>query len=106
MGDLIMNYNEQELNLYIDGIISHMFSILPTYEETGMTDDLKYRIKYVQGQIKALLDSYDDFSALMSLELLSYISILSNIESHIELKKVVLKSCSLLEKLKVGDTLA
>ena len=103
MGDLIMNYNKEELNLYIDGIISHIFSLLPTYEETGMTEDLKYRIKYVQGQVKSLLDSYNEFPTLIALDLLSYISILSIAESHIELKKAVLKSCCLLGKLKAGD---
>ncbi|RHG19929.1 hypothetical protein DW272_01605 [Blautia obeum] len=98
-----MNYNKEELDLYINGIISHIFALLPTYEETGMTDDLKYRIKYVQGQVKTLLDSYDDFSIQTSLELLSYMSILSNIESHIELKKAVFRSCALLGELKAGD---
>lgn len=98
-----MNYNKEELNLYIDGIISHIFSLLPTYEETGMTDDLKYRIKYVQGQVKSLLDSCEEFSTPIALDLLSYISILSNVETHIELKKTVLKSCCLLNKLKAGE---
>ena len=100
---MTMNYNRDELNIYIDGIISHIFSLLPTYEETGMTDDLKYRIKYVQGQVKSLLDSYEEFSTPVGLDLISYISILSNIDTHIELKKVVLKSCNLLNKLKAGD---
>lgn len=101
-----MIYTNKEYNLCIDSIINHVFSILPLYEEQGMTEELRYKINFTSTQIHTLFNickNKNVHSSSYYLELISYLEMLKIAEDHANMRKSVLKICSLLSEMKVGE---
>lgn len=91
------------IDSYLDLLINQTFSILPLYEEHGVcqpllnkTDNLIYRM---QGFF-----AINDFDSDITTNILSYANSLKTLYKHNQIRRCVLKICSLLSKLKAVAT--
>ncbi len=101
-----MVYTNKEYNICIDSIINHVFSILPLYEEHGMTEELCYKINFTATQIHTLFKickNKNVHSSSYYLEVVSHLQMIKEAKNHADVRKSVLKICSLLSEMKVGD---
>lgn len=90
------------VNDYLNMLINQVFGILPMFEDNGMSDKLKSRITNVICKTNGFFLMMN-FNSRDSLQILSLLHELENAEEHKKVRTCVLRICSLLGKLKVGE---
>ncbi len=89
-------------NSYIELLINHTFSILPTYEEHGKCELIVQKIENLIHRLKGFF-SMNDFPLEITMDILSFMNALKDLDEHKAIRCCVLKTCSLLSQLKVVD---
>lgn len=90
------------INAYIDVLTNQVFSILPFFEENGNCETLSNKIDNINLKFIGFFKMIDCDSNVY-IEILSLMKTLQCSKSHIEIRRCVLKICSLLSSLKVVD---
>jgi hypothetical protein len=104
--EYLKRLSSSNINQYISDIIGRVYSILPLYETHGKTIILDNKIDGLYRNIDGFLCVYNQIyhsESHISLDIISYISELRFANKHKEVRLCVLKICSLLDSLKVGD---
>ena len=97
------NYNFHN-DTYIDTLINQVFSILPLYEESGLSLALTQKIDNIFHKVNGFFEM-NEFDSNITIDILSFINELKKCDNHSAVRCCVLKSCSLLSRLKVVDKL-
>lgn len=93
--------SKEKTNSYIDKLTNKIFSILPIYEEDGLSDSLMSRLDNI-------IMTFDGFSSLincsdeLTIDVMSLLLKIKKAKSHSEVRTCVLRVCSKLSSLKVG----
>lgn len=87
-------------NDYIDMLIKQTFSILPLYEENGRCLTLSQKVENLSRRMSGFF-KMNDFDSNTTIDILSFLNELKDLDNHREVRCCVLKTCSLLSKLKV-----
>lgn len=92
----------QDNNSYIDYLINQTFSILPSYEENGKCELLAQKIENLIHRLNGFF-VMNDFDVNVTMDILSFVNALKDLDNHKNVRCCVLKTCSLLSQLKVVD---
>ena len=110
-GDAVEKYEnitQENLNDYLSLLINQVYSLLPMYEDTFLKEELdeelfESRRDNIVDKVVGFFNLYQ-LDTLKVLDILSYLSVLKNINNHKEFRRIILKSVNLLSSLKVGDS--
>lgn len=93
---------KQELNRYVMSLVNKVYSILPTYEEQGLDEQLTEKVRGLLRNIGGFL-CVCEYDTIVCLDIISYLQELEFANTHKDVKACVLKVCNLLSGLRVGD---
>lgn len=96
---ILTNYR---INSYISSLTNKIFSILPLYEEEGLTESLMNRLDNVIMKVDGFLSLIDCEDEIV-FDIMSYLTKIKKAKNHAEVRTCVLKVCSTLSSMKVGD---
>lgn len=85
---------------YLNLLINQSFSILPLYEELGACDALINKVDNLICRMQGFF-TINQFDSGITTDILSYANSLRTMRGHHQIRKCVLKICSLLSRLKV-----
>lgn len=94
------NISIQDNNSYIDMLINQTFSVLPLYEENGQCLILSQKIENIFYRLSGFF-KMNDFNPIVTIDILSFANELKDSDNHEDIRRCVLKICSLLSRLKV-----
>ncbi len=93
-----------ELTNYIDSLINKVFALLPMFEESSLSDDNKTYFLSNQDSVITLINGnfalFNNYDSYVSLDIISRLESLKQIEEHSTYKKYIFKICHLLSHLK------
>lgn len=98
MDDKFISNND--INSYIEMLINQSFSILPVYEENGKCEILTQKIDNIFHRLSGFF-KMNNFDSKTTIDILSFVIELRDVDNHSEVRCCVLKICSLLSQLKV-----
>lgn len=88
---------------YLDLLINQSFSILPLYEEHGICESFINKVDNIIYRMQGFF-AINDFDSDITTDILSYANSLKTLYKHNQIRRCVLKICSLLSKLKAVAT--
>lgn len=92
--------SNSDINSYIEILINQCFSILPLYEEIGKDKILSQKIDNLLRRLSGFF-KMNTFDPNITIDILSFVNKLKDSDNHEEVRCCVLKTCSLLSRLKV-----
>lgn len=93
-------FTKNDIDSYIDSLVNQAFSILPIFEKSGNSDFLSRKIDNLCMRMQGFFE-LNNFDHSIAIEILSFTNSLKMLHKHSEIRKCVLKICSMLSSLKV-----